>query len=227
MVTLAIASIIIYFIQFILFDRAQDTLFYVLQDLAFLPVQVIVVTMILDRFLNQFEMRKKIKKINVIISTFFVESGTLIMVAMSTFNENHNDFCEMIQIEELSKKKNYQLKKLIKEFDYNIHAHPEKLEELALILNKNKAYMLDMLGNDNLLEHDSFTDMLWAVFHVGDELQSRGNFNELDQDDLDHLSNDIFRAYMAMTLEWIDYINYLHDEYPFLHSLAIRKNPFS
>lgn len=224
--TLAIASLIVYLIQFLLFDKAQDTLFYLLQDLAFLPIQVIMVTMILDRFLNQFEARKKIKKINVIISTFFVESGILIMEEMSLFDQNYNGFCEIIQLGELSKKKDYQLKKNIKEFNYNICVQPEKLEALALILNKNKAYMLNMLGNDNLLEHDSFTDMLWAVFHVGDELQSRGDFADLDQEDLDHLSNDILRAYTGMIFEWIDYINYLHNEYPFLYSAAIKKNPF-
>ena len=86
--------------------------------------------------------------------------------------------------------------------------------------------MLGMLGNSNPLEHDSFTDMLWAVFHVADELQSRGNLRNLAQDDINHLSYDLLRAYSAMVLEWINYIYYLHDEYPFLYTLAIKKSPF-
>jgi len=30
--------------------------------------------------------------------------------------------------------------------------------------------LLGLLGNPNLLEHDSFTDLLWAVFHLMEEL---------------------------------------------------------
>ncbi|MEA5084959.1 hypothetical protein SDC9_146037 [bioreactor metagenome] len=86
--------------------------------------------------------------------------------------------------------------------------------------------MLNLLANPNLLEHDSFTDMLWAVFHVIDELQTRGEFDKQDKDDIDHLSNDILRAYTALIIEWVGYMNYLQNEYPFLFTLALRKNPF-
>lgn len=227
-ILLSISSAFIYFIQFEIFHQTQETLFYLLQDLAFLPIQVVMVTMILNKFLNSMEKRKKVKKINVIISTFFVESGTTIMLAMSKFNRNDIDFCRSKDIEELSTKKEYyQLKRKIKEFKYDLFADPEKLKDLAVILVSNKSYLLDMLGNSNLLEHDSFTDMLWAIFHVGDELQFRNNYKSLSQEDIDHLSNDLTRAFTAMMLEWINYINYLQNEYPFLHSLAIKKNPFA
>lgn len=225
-VILTILSALIYFIQFLIFHQTENTLFYLLQDLAFVPIQVVMVTIILNRFLNIMENRKKIKKINVIISTFFVEAGISIMTVMSRFNRNNNEFCKLIKVEELNKKNDYRIKNLVKEFPYDIYANPDKLEELALILAKYKSYTLDMLGNSNLLEHDSFTDMLWATFHVADELQTRGDFINLNKSDIDHLSVDISRAYVAIILEWINYMSYLHDEYPFLYSLAIRKNPF-
>ena len=148
------------------------------------------------------------------------------MTVMSGFNRNNNEFCKLIKVEELNKKNDYRIKKFVKAFQYDIYANPDKLEELALILAKYKSYTLDMLGNSNLLEHDSFTDMLWATFHVADELQTRGEFSNLIKSDIDHLSVDISRAYVAIILEWINYMSYLQDEYPFLYSLAIRKNPF-
>ena len=90
----------------------------------------------------------------------------------------------------------------------------------------NKAFLLDLLENQNLLEHESFTDMLWAVFHVADELKSRGDLKSLSSVEVEHLSEDMVRAYTAMVMEWISYIIYLKDEYPFLYATAIRKNPF-
>jgi hypothetical protein len=83
------------------------------------------------------------------------------------------------------------------------------------------------MASTTLLEHDTFTDMLWAIFHVADELQSRDDLKTLPKSDLDHLSIDILRAYKLLILEWFDYIKYLNREYPFLYSLAIRKNPFN
>ena len=88
----------------------------------------------------------------------------------------------------------------MKEFKYDIYANPDKSEELASILTKYKTYTLNMLGNDNLLEHDSFTDMLWATFHVADELQTRRDFSNLEKSDIDYLSTDILQAYTAMIL---------------------------
>jgi hypothetical protein len=126
----------------------------------------------------------------------------------------------------MNSKKYYNLIKEVKAFKFDIYAEPTKLEELYYTLRNYKDSMLNLLANPNLLEHDSFTDMLWSVFHVIDELQTRGEFDKMNKDDTDHLSNDLLRAYIALIIEWISYMNYLQDEYPFLFTLASKKNPF-
>jgi hypothetical protein len=83
-----------------------------------------------------------------------------------------------------------------------------------------------MLENPNLLEHESFTDLLWAVFHVADELRHRDDFAQLPQEDVEHLAGDLFRAYRAAFLEWVAYMKHLKSDYPYLYSLAIRLHPF-
>jgi 2-oxo-4-hydroxy-4-carboxy--5-ureidoimidazoline (OHCU) decarboxylase len=60
--------------------------------------------------------------------------------------------------------------------------------------------MLRMLENPNLLEHDTFTDMLLAVFHVTEELIARETLNELPNSDVDHLTNDIDRAFKTLLI---------------------------
>ena len=148
------------------------------------------------------------------------------MMAMSRFNENHNEACEIIKIEELIDNKERTVKKALGTFQYCFYADPNKLEELAAIMDKNREFLLNLLDNTNLLEHESFTDMLWAVFHVGDELKTRGDLKGLSKAEIDHISEDMLRAYTAMVMEWISYIIYLKNEYPFLYASAIRKNPF-
>lgn len=78
-----------------------------------------------------------------------------------------------------------------------------------------------------MFEHDTFTDMLWAVFHVTEELDSRDMLVSLPPKDLEHLSIDIKRAYQFLIVEWLYYMNHLKKEYPYLFSLAVRKSPFN
>jgi hypothetical protein len=230
MAILIVSSLTVYGIQVTVFHRNDDTLFYLLQDLAFVPIQVLIVTLVINRFLNLIEKRKKIKKVNVIISTFFSDAGTNLITAIGRFNRNHDAICGEINIHELKKTRNRpsvkNSAKSAKTLTYDFYADPMRLDALAAVMEENKSHLLSMLENSNLLEHDSFTDMLWAVFHVADELKIRGDLKTLEQSDIDHLSNDLLRAYSALVTEWIQYILYLKAEYPFLYVAAIRKNPF-
>ena len=84
----------------------------------------------------------------------------------------------------------------------------------------------DLLENPNLLEHDTFTDTLWAVFHLTDELAHREDLKSLPETDVRHLSGDIDRAYKCIVAEWLEYMKHLKRDYPYLFSLAVRTNPF-
>ena len=220
------SSAIIYLIQNAIFHEPAQTAFYIFQDMAFVPVQALIATLVIDGFLKIQEKQRKIKKINVIISTFFVDTGVNIMMALSGFNENHNEACEIIKSKDFIDNKGRNVKKVLDTFQYNFYANPDKLEELSTTMDKNKDFLLNLLNNTNLLEHESFTDMLWAVFHVGDELKTRVDLSGLSKAEIDHISEDMRRAYAAMVIEWFSYIIYLKKEYPFLYAIAIRKNPF-
>jgi len=83
-----------------------------------------------------------------------------------------------------------------------------------------------LLGNPNLLEHESFTDLLWAVFHLAEELGSRDSVSSLSYSDREHLAGDIRRVNALLSLEWLAYMQHLEEDYPYLFSLAVRTNPF-
>ena len=82
------------------------------------------------------------------------------------------------------------------------------------------------MGNPNLMENEEFTELLIAVFHLAEELQSRMDIHNLTEEDYNHISNDIERAYLLLIYEWVAYMGHLKKEYPFLYSFAIRTNPF-
>ena len=87
-------------------------------------------------------------------------------------------------------------------------------------------FMLRLLENPNLLEHDSFTEVIWAVFHLIEELAAREDIETKNEADFQHLVIDGERVYRLLTIAWLGYIVHLRKDYPYLYSLAVRMNPF-
>jgi hypothetical protein len=83
-----------------------------------------------------------------------------------------------------------------------------------------------LVENPMVFEHESFTDLIVALNHLTEEVKARGDLSILPPSDISHLSNDIQRVYAQLIREWIKYMEYLKDHYPYLFSLAMRKNPF-
>lgn len=220
------ASVLTFLVQIYLFHNTEETYFLLLQELAFIPIHVLIVTLVLDELLSSREKQQKKKKINVIISTFFVEAGSSLIHHMSGFFANADQLGKKITRFDWSKKEMAAIKKEIGKFPLESCCREEKLTELRAFLQKEKQFLLTLMENTQLLEHDTFTDMLWAVFHVTDELESRRELVNLPPKDVAHLMLDIQRAYIQLVPEWLEYMKYLKKDYPYLFSLAVRKNPF-
>ena len=86
--------------------------------------------------------------------------------------------------------------------------------------------MLTLLENPNLLEHDRFTNLLWAVTHLDEEFEARPSVTNLPSKDLEHIAGDIRRLYDNLASEWLEYVEHLKSNYPYLFSLVLRTHPF-
>lgn len=226
-IALLVSAVIIYLIQILLFHNSHETFFLLFQDLAFLPLEVVLISFILEKYLSKREKLLKFRQMQVVISAFYANVGAALIQNFSPFNTNFYKLKEEFGTEqdliyEKKKKLNFAL-----DFDYEMDSRAGNLSDLNKFLLTKKSYILSMFENPNLMEHDHFTDMLWAVYHVLDELENRNTFTELPENDMDHLSLDIKRAYELVIKEWVGYMIHLKQEYPYLFSLAIRKSPFS
>lgn len=224
---LIICSIVLYCFQDYIFNSPRDTIFYLLQDLAFVPLQVIIVTLVLEKLLATREKQEKLLKLNTVISAFFSELGTAVISLMSASNLNLVTLRDALNVDaEWNESEFKKASNTVKGFQFKMACNAEQLVVLRDFLYANKQYLLRMFDNPNLLEHDAFTEMLWALYHVTEELESRESLDELPNIDMAHLSNDVMRAYRFLTIEWVCYMKYLKKDYPYLFSLATRKNPF-
>lgn len=116
--------------------------------------------------------------------------------------------------------------KRLKKYDYGVDIKKVDLAILRSFLLKERDFLLRLLENSSLLEHESFTEFLRSVFHLTEELAYRGDISQLPHTDKIHLVGDIKRAYNLIVDQWLDYMKHLKNNYPYLFSLAMRTNPF-
>ena len=219
-------SVGLFFLQVAAFHRTSDTIFYLLQDLAFLPVQVLLVTLVIDRLLTRREKRAILDKMNMVIGAFHAEVGTELLKRLIAFDANVSAIgTGLVVRNDWSPHRFADAIELIRRHTSKITVPKDGLEELRRFLLARRDFLLRLLENPNLLEHDTFTDTLWAVFHLTDELVHREDLKALPESDLRHLSSDSERAYKCVAVEWLAYLEHLKQAYPYLFSLATRTNP--
>lgn len=225
--SLVTLSLILYFIQIAIFRRTDETFFYMLQDFAFVPMQVLLVTLIISGVLNMREKRLRLEKLNMVIGTFFSEVGTRLIAYFSNFDPKLDDIKKnLIVTKDWSDQEFLSVRKGLKSYDYGVEIQKINLEDLRIFLTGKRDFLMRLLENPVLLEHESFTELLRAVFHLTEELAAREDLQQLPHSDYAHLAGDITRAYVLLVHEWLDYMRHLKDNYPYLFSLAMRTNPF-
>ena len=226
-VILIALSAIFYLIHYAIFRDARFILLYFIGDVAFVFVEVLLVTLIINEVLNRREKQALMEKLNMVIGAFFSEVGTRLLGELAACDPGAERIRrELIVTGHWTKEQFGDAKRRILGYEYEIDSHCADLSVMRETLIVQREFLLRLLENPNLLEHDTFTSLLMAVFHLTDELASRSDVRELSEADLLHIAGDMKRVYVLLTAEWLDYMKHLHENYPYLFSFAMRTNPF-
>ncbi len=231
-ILLVLISIILYSVNYVIFHDSRDLFFYLAIDIAFLPIEVLFVVLVIESAISERDKTILLEKLNMVIGTFFSEVGTHLVKNISEFDSKvgnirknliiSDDWSRADFLDASRQIRNYNYRLSIIDSDKSI----EFLECLKHFLIDKRSFLLVLLENPSLLEHETFTELLRAVFHLTEELENRNDLKYLPRADYEHLELDIERAYKLLIYEWLQYMEYLMYEYPYLFSLAIRTNPF-
>ncbi len=225
--SLIVLSAFLYLIHYSIFRDVHHIFIYLIGDIAFVPIEVLLVTLIIHQLLTMREKRSMLEKLNMIIGAFFSEVGTRLLTYFSDFDPKLDKIREdLIVTNDWSEQEFLSVSKRLKNYDYGVEIQKVDLEGLRSFLTREREFLVRLLENPTLLEHESFTEVLRAVFHLTEELEKREDVGQLPDSDYEHLSGDIKRAYILLVHQWLDYMRHLKDNYPFLFSLAMRTNPF-
>lgn len=186
-----------------------------------------IVTNLTQMLIHRRHNRLRMRRLNMIIGVFFTEVGNELLRILTQYDAQINDIRnDCLLSQDCSDIDFSHLRLKLKEYEYEIDPQLMDLEILANLLNVKGDLLLRQLENPDLIEHESFSELLWAIVHFRDELLLRQDLTHLPKADLAHLSNDAKRVYGALARQWVNYLQHLKRNYPYLFSLAIRANPF-
>ncbi|PKM59279.1 MAG: hypothetical protein CVU99_14285 [Firmicutes bacterium HGW-Firmicutes-4] len=220
-------SALLYYSHFLIFHDSHHIFIYLLGDIAFLPVEVLLVSVIFHKVIEDKDKNERFKKINMVLGVYFTEAGIELMQFFSQEDDQLTDFQDSLIIQSHWDTKDYKKAiKQIKSLDLHLNFNTHCLMTLSEFLTSRRDLFLKLLENPILVEHDTFTDLVLALTHAQQELSSRKDLGQLPENDYRHLMSDIERAYKLLLLEWLFYMMHLRKSYPFLYSFYLRTNPF-
>jgi hypothetical protein len=226
-VALIATSALVYVLHYVIFRDAHHIFIYMVHDIAFVPFEVLLTVIIIERLLSRRESAALDQKLNMVVGAFFSELGNSLLKLFIPVVTGNQELRRRLDVS-----KNWQAKDYAEAvaFTRGLSCHIDmdalNLEELKDRLVKARPFLLGLLENPALLEKDSFTDMLWAVFHLTEELEFRDDLANLPKSDRVHLGLDVKRAFENLAREWVLYTRHLQNNYPYLFSLVVRTHPF-
>jgi hypothetical protein len=195
-------------------------------DLAFLFLQVLLVTVFIDRVAQQREREEMRQKLNMVVGAFFSQVGTQLLGRIAGADRDLGEIRDDLVPRAAWTATQYALAaKAFNSHQPRVDLSACDLHELRALLSAQKGYLLGLLGNQSLLEHESFTELLWAITHLAEELEARSDLDHLTTPDAAHLAGDVRRAYGLLGTQWLSYLLHLQVNYPYLFSLAARTKP--
>lgn len=198
-----------------------------LGSLAFVPFQVLLVTLVVDGLLGKREQAARLRKLNIVIGVFFSEVGLPLLRQVLAMERRAAALAtELAGASGWAPAQQEAAAVRHRALPADVEPRPEALEGIRVHLAARRGVVTSLMVNPSVLEHERFADLLWAVFHLAEELGERSDLRALPASDLAHLAGDVERVFPMLVAEWLRYLRHLQEDYPYLYSLAGRTNPF-
>jgi hypothetical protein len=225
---LALASALLYLAFFRVHPDPAVIEDWFLGSLAFVPFQVLLVTLIVDGLLGRRERQSRLKKLNIVIGVFFSDVGMALLGECLAMERRAGELRgELAQASRWSPATLEAAAARFRTFAPSAEPSVEALSRIRTLLCARRGALTALMTNPSVLEHERFTDLLWACFHLAEELEERTDPAALPPTDLAHLAGDVQRVFPILIGEWLSYLRHLQEDYPYLYSLAGRTNPFN
>jgi len=84
------ASVFFYILNYLIFQDLPFMFRLITLQLGFVPIQVVLITFLLNELLGRREKRARLARLNMVIGAFFSEVGTALIESFSSFDHQHD-----------------------------------------------------------------------------------------------------------------------------------------
>jgi len=90
-------SALLYGIDFLVFRDAHTLFLYLMSSLAFLPLEIFIVVLIIERIVDQSERKVKLQKLNMVLGAFFNDVGNHLLRGLLENFDNKAEISKTFQ----------------------------------------------------------------------------------------------------------------------------------
>ena len=212
-------SIIMFLVHYAIFGQLENTIYYSFMSLSFIPINILAVTLVFEKLVERRARLERVSKLNMLVGLFFSDIGFVLLKLIVAGDEkikslgldfNNLKFC----------------RDKLNGHDHQIDFEKINYTELKELVISGRDILSSLISNENILEHETFADLLMSLMHLRDEIIFMEH-KELTQDDWTHIKGDLIRVYKNLTFQWINYLAHLKTFYPYQYNGAIKFNPFT
>lgn len=212
-------SFVMFLVHYLIFGQLENTIYYSFMSLCFIPINILAVTLVFEKLVERRARIERLSKLNMLIGLFFSDIGFNLLELIVAGDDKVKSIG--LNFDDLKECENK-----FKTYDHTVVFEKINYSELKKFVIEGRDVLTSLISNENILEHEIFTDLLMALMHLRDEIIFI-NQKELTKEDCNHLRGDINRVYKALTLQWINYLFHLKQFYPYQYNCAIKFNPFT
>lgn len=218
-------SFLLHGLHYAIFRDMHHIMIFLFADIAFIPLEVLFVSLILERLIKKQEEEKILKKMHMLVGLFYQRFGDELLKLFVTASKIECQSTELAMDYKWTKKDYAGLRQKIKGHPHKVIIEQVDLQSLYDLLKQHEGLMINLISNPSLQENDVFSDLLLSTFHLYDELSTR-QLQDLSSDDLEHLAFDCKRVFKSLSVQWVDYMEHLQNAYPYLFLTAAQHNPY-
>lgn len=221
------ASALLYAIHYLIFRDLHHLTIFGLHELAFVPLEVILVTLGLDQLVEKTHREEARSKVSIIETLYFNESGGTMLRYLTSFDPDAARLRELLQVTEDWHSSDFrQAIRQLKSYPFLLDLDRIDFFGLHYHLSQRHEYYRSMLENPALTQSEAFTEMIMKIYLLWEELDGRTNLYQLPEKDRNYLAELLHEIYRELTEYWLDnvYNHSIHNRFR-LHR-AIESNPF-
>jgi hypothetical protein len=138
---------IFYAVHYFVFQDVHHIIIFMVGDLAFLPLEVFIVVLLIERILSRRERRAKLQKLNMVVGAFFSDIGNYLLRSLLDQFDNKQEISQHLNISAVWTKKDFQkASDFAHRLPVDIDSHNMDLDQLKEFLSPEERVYTDITG---------------------------------------------------------------------------------